>query len=271
MRTSASTRSRRHARHQRRQRRQQLPADLRRRQPSKSGRPITVTADPQSKVYGDADPALTYQVSAGTLAFADTFTGALGRAAGENVGVYAITQGTLAINDGNGGNNYKLTFVPDDFEIRTRPITVTATRQSKVYGDADPVFAYTVSGGTLRAGDNFTGALGRAAGENIGVYALTRDSLAISDGNGGNNYQLTFVPDDFEIRTRPITVTATRQFKVYGDADPVFAYTVSAGTLRAGDSFTGALGRAAGENIGVYALTRDTLPSATATAATTTS
>ena len=30
-------------------------------------RPITVTADAKTKVYGDADPALTYQLTSGTL------------------------------------------------------------------------------------------------------------------------------------------------------------------------------------------------------------
>ena len=45
---------------------------------------------------------------------------------GTNVGLYAITLGTLAITDGNGGNNYTLTFVAADFEIKKRAITVTA-------------------------------------------------------------------------------------------------------------------------------------------------
>ena len=57
---------------------------------------LTVTADSgQTKVYGQADPTLTYQVS-GFLS-GDTaesvLTGALGRAVGENVGSYAINQG----------------------------------------------------------------------------------------------------------------------------------------------------------------------------------
>jgi hypothetical protein len=51
-------------------------------------KPITVTADAgQSKVYGTADPAFTYTSSDLTA----TFTGALSRVAGENVGTYAIT------------------------------------------------------------------------------------------------------------------------------------------------------------------------------------
>ena len=64
---------------------------------------VTVTADAQSKVYGEADPTLTYQVSG--LVGNDALTGALSRDAGENVGTYAITQGTLS-----AGDNYDMNF-----------------------------------------------------------------------------------------------------------------------------------------------------------------
>src|SRR5207249_11225177 len=58
-------------------------------------RAVRVTADAKSKTYGDADPGLTYQITGGSLAFGDAFTGALGRATGEAVGSYAIRQDTL--------------------------------------------------------------------------------------------------------------------------------------------------------------------------------
>jgi hypothetical protein len=67
---------------------------------------LTVTADDQSKIYGDADPALTYRITEGSLAFTDAFFGDLARAAGEDVGSFAIEQGSLALSD-----NYDLSFV----------------------------------------------------------------------------------------------------------------------------------------------------------------
>ena len=72
-----------------------------------SAKPITVTADAKSKVYGDADPALTSQITAGSLVGGDTLGGSLTRVAGENVGSYAIQQGTLAASA-----NYNLTLCP---------------------------------------------------------------------------------------------------------------------------------------------------------------
>lgn len=88
-------------------------------------KPITVTAGPRSKVYGDPDPALTYTVDL-PLASGDVFTGRLNRVAGENAGTYEIRQGTLAINDGNNGYNYQMTYVKNYLTIiRNQTFAVT--------------------------------------------------------------------------------------------------------------------------------------------------
>ncbi|HXG58167.1 MAG TPA: MBG domain-containing protein, partial [Thermoanaerobaculia bacterium] len=124
-----------------------------------TARPVAVTADAKTKVYGNADPELTYQITSGSLVFSDAFTGALTRASGENVGTYAIQQGTLALND-----NYTLTFVGADLTITARPVTVTADAKAKVYGNADPELTYQITSGSLVFSDAFTGALTRVAG-----------------------------------------------------------------------------------------------------------
>ena len=68
--------------------------------------PVTVTADSQTKLQGEPDPVLTYQITSGSLFGTNTFTGQLARATGETPGTYAITQNTLALSA-----NYTLTFV----------------------------------------------------------------------------------------------------------------------------------------------------------------
>ncbi|SFM64869.1 Por secretion system C-terminal sorting domain-containing protein [Flavobacterium succinicans] len=214
-----------------------------------TAKPITVTATPsQTKVYGTTDPAFTYTVSP-NLVGSDAFTGALTRVAGENIGNYAITQGNLS-----AGSNYTISYISKDFAITAKPIIVTADpSQTKEYGTANPVYSYTVSP-SLVSGDSFTGTLTRTSGENIGIYAITQGSLS-----AGSNYTITYVSKDFTITAKPITVTAAAsQTKVYGTTDPVFAYTVSP-SLVSGDSFTGTLTRAAGENVGVYAITQGSL------------
>src|SRR5205814_1413216 len=75
---------------------------------------LTVTANAQSKVYGQGDPTLSYGVSG--LQFSDAaatvLTGGLSRMTGESVGSYAVTQGTLGAN-----SNYTISFTSHDLAI----------------------------------------------------------------------------------------------------------------------------------------------------------
>lgn len=58
--------------------------------------------------------------------------------------------------------------------------------------------------------------------------------------------------------TKTITITAEPKSKTYGDGDPALSYT-SSPTLVNGDTFTGELNRAPGENTGSYVINQHTL------------
>jgi len=213
-------------------------------------RSISVTADPKSKIYGDGDPALTYQITSGSLVSGDSLSGALTRTAGEAVSppLYAINQGTLT-----AGANYNLTYIGANLEITQRPITVTADDKQKLVGESDPPLTYTVTTGSLAFSDTFTGSLTREPGESAGEYGILQGTLALNA-----NYALTYEEGTFTIAAAIITVTATPgQSKVFGTGDPVFAYTYSPNNPPI--TFTGALSRAGGEDVGSYALTKGTL------------
>ncbi len=72
-------------------------------------RNVEITAEPAAKTAGDPDPLLNYRISGGSLAAAETLAGSLSRAAGEAVGEYAITQGTVTSAN---NPNYNITFIP---------------------------------------------------------------------------------------------------------------------------------------------------------------
>uniref|UniRef100_UPI0026183E7E MBG domain-containing protein n=1 Tax=uncultured Tenacibaculum sp. TaxID=174713 RepID=UPI0026183E7E len=201
---------------------------------------ITVTADAKSKVYGDIDPSLTYQITSGSLNPGDVLAGSLTRVAGENVGDYAI-------NSSLSNSNYTITYVSDDLTITPKSIIVTADAKSKVYGDADPSLTYQITSGSLNSGDVLTGSLTRLVGENVGDYAIN-SSLSNS------NYTITYVSDDLTIIPKSITVTADAKTKVYGNADPILTYQITSGSLNPGDVLTGSLTRIAGEDVGDYAI-----------------
>ena len=216
---------------------------------------LTVTAEAKEKTYGGEDPELTYTVSG--LKYEDTketvLTGALTRAAGEDVGTYAIGQGTLAAN-----GNYTISYTGANLTIGKKTLTVTAEAKSKTYGAEDPALTYSVSG--LENGDTketvLTGALTRAAGEDVGTYAIGQGTLT---ANG--NYTVNYIGADLTIGKKTLTVTAEAKSKTYGGADPTLTYTVSG--LENGDTketvLTGALTRAAGEDVGTYAIVQGTL------------
>ena len=79
-------------------------------------RPLEVTADPKSKVFGDPDPPLTYQITGGSLAQGDSLSGDLTRDPGELPGAYDIRQGTLT-----AGPNYDLAFIGAKLTITQSP------------------------------------------------------------------------------------------------------------------------------------------------------
>src|SRR5262249_26501980 len=129
---------------------------------------VTVTADAKTKIYGDGDPALTFQITSGTLAFSDAFTGTLSRAPGESIGDYAIQQNTLSLNT----TNYDLTYFGANLTITKRKVTITADAKSKTYGNGDPALTFQITSGSLAGSDAFSGALTRAPGESVGSYAI---------------------------------------------------------------------------------------------------
>jgi gliding motility-associated-like protein len=82
---------------------------------------LTVTADAKTKVYGEADPGLTYTVKASDLRNGDAtsvVTGKVSRIAGEDVGSYAIGQGNLS-----AGENYNIKYIGADLTITKATLT----------------------------------------------------------------------------------------------------------------------------------------------------
>ena len=146
---------------------------------------LTITADATTKVYGEFDPEFTY-TTIPNLVKGDELVGSLSRATGQNVGTYAIEIGNLS-----AGNNYTTTFISADFTITQKALTITADATTKVYGEFDPEFTYTTTP-NLVEGDEFTGSLSRATGEDVGTYAITSTL-------DNANYDITFTGADFTI------------------------------------------------------------------------
>ncbi len=257
--------------------------------------PITVTAaSGQSKFYGTNDPTLTYSIANGTLYNGDQLTGALSRSgygtlAGENVGNYTITVGSLTASP-----NYAVSVTPGaTFAINPALLTLTPdSGQNKTYGNNDPTLTYGTAGlmsgvtvdgvvlndtlaGVLNGGSLSRSGYGTLAGENVGNYTITQGSLGLTTGPGSNtgaNYTLSVNPTGvtFAIGQAAATATADAQNKTYGTNDPALTYSTTGlvnglvDGVAINDSLSGSLTRAQygtllGEQVGSYAITQGTL------------
>ena len=188
-----------------------------------NARPITVTADAQTKVYGSADPALTYQITAGSLVSGDSFRGALTRVAGEHVAnsPNPIQQGTLT-----AGSNYNLTYVGANMSITPASLAVTVSPQTKVYGQTDPALTYLATGFQFSdtASTVLTGSLTRTAGEHVSgsPYAITQGNLAANA-----DYIISFTGNVLTITPAPLTVTVNNATRPCGQPNPAFSLSYS--------------------------------------------
>ena len=202
---------------------------------------LTLTADSgQAKVYGQDDPILTYQVSGflGSDTAGSVLTGALGRAVGENVGSYAIDQGTLS-----AGGKYTIQFVSADFAITSATVTPTVTLNDMVYnGTTGPTTIKTRSLGGVVDGDDVSlgtsGTVAAFGSKNVNSYtSISITGLSLS-GTTAGNYALssTSTTVNASITAATVTPAVTLNNMVYnGTTGPTTIKTRSLGGVVDGD------------------------------------
>ncbi|MBQ8924349.1 MAG: hypothetical protein IJ053_06090, partial [Lachnospiraceae bacterium] len=111
----------------------------------------------------------------------------------------------------NNTTNYKwsdnsITDKNATWSISPKNITVTADDKSKIFGEEDPEFTYSVSENGIVGSDTLSNInLSREAGNNVGTYAINANQ---SDGSNPN-YNITFVQGTLTIGTKNITPEVT--------------------------------------------------------------
>ena len=104
-----------------------------------------------------------------------------------------LSVATYTVNDGNGGNNYTVTIVPNHTGVITaEALTITGVANTKVYdGTTGAAGVPTITSGSLQGSDtaNFSETYNT---RNVGTSLTLTPSGTVNDGNGGNNYTYTF-------------------------------------------------------------------------------
>ena len=203
---------------------------------------LTVTANPQTKVYGATDPTLSdtttglVHTTVDGVAIDDTaasvVTGHLVRAAGETVagGPYAITQGTLTAN-----GNYTISFTASSMKITPATLTIAANAETKLYGAADPPLTDTVNGlqFTDTATSVLSGLLSRATGETVAgsPYPITQGTLAAN-----SNYTISFTGNSLSITPATPTINVSDANGTYSSSPFAAEATITGVDGTAGSS-----------------------------------
>jgi hypothetical protein len=113
----------------------------------------------------------------------------LTRAAGETVGSYAITQGTLAAN-----SNYTIAFTGSTLSITPAALTITANNRSKTYGETVTFAGTEFTSTALINSDTITSvaltSTGAVASADVGSYDIVPGAPI---GAGLTNYSILYV------------------------------------------------------------------------------
>ena len=191
---------------------------------------LNVAAVSASRVYGTANPTLTYtitgfvngdsQVTATAGAPAESTTALVT----SGVGGYPITvaQGTLS------SNNYSLTFTSGTLTVTAAKLTLTANSASRVYGTANPTFSGSISGIVNNDPLVETFATTAITSTSPGTYAIVPGATGTNAGNysiAASNGVLTIT------QATPIEVISTSATSGYnGSTNITLTATLSSPT-----------------------------------------
>jgi filamentous hemagglutinin family protein len=152
---------------------------------------VTVTSS-TTKVYGTDDPGpRTFTASGYVNGDSAGLTGSFGRNAGESVGSYTVTAGSLQSDVGYGFN------FTQSLSITKANLTATVANQSKVYGADDPTLASV----------------------NVTLGGIVNAS--VTDWNGNNT----------PIDDSALTSSATSLMRTVGESVAGAPYSITAGTF----------------------------------------
>ena len=162
---------------------------------------VILQANNASKIFGDANPSLSFSYSglvAGDTEIDQVPVISTTASTTSGVGNYPITL------TGGSDPNYSLTLVEGVLQVSPAPLSLVVNNATKVYGQADPVYTYSLLG--LKGSDTdavLDGAFTRETGEDPGTYRISQGSLS-----AGANYTLTVTGASLQILKAKVSSVA---------------------------------------------------------------
>jgi filamentous hemagglutinin family protein len=218
---------------------------------------LTVTANNQTKNYGDALSLGTTGFTNGQMFNGDTIGSVTLTSAGAAATGSAGTHAIVASNaQGSGLANYNITYVDGSLSVAKATLIVYVGTANKIYGEtASLTNQYSVTG--LKNADGVMSvdlsSAGAAATASVGNYALDG---ANAQGSGLGNYNISYQAGSLSVSPASLTITANNLSKVYGTAHTFAGTEFGATGLVNGDTIgsvnLASTGAAATANVGGY-------------------
>lgn len=208
-----------------------------------SKRNVTITANPQTRTYSEADSftgtveAFNSATNTGLVNAGDLGIVVYERTSrvGEVLGVGEYNNMIGVKNTFASYTNYSVTTKSAKLKVTKASITINVQNAVKTYGDADPVFTGAISGTLQNSNDLGTISYSRKYGS---VGETVWDDITITAKyTRNNNYDVVVNDGKLTIEKRKITITVDDKTKVYGEwDDPMFTGSITSGSLAFGDS-----------------------------------
>ena len=185
--------------------------------------PLTLTAISYTRKYGDANPAFGFTANGAEVDGAPEIV--CEATAASPVGVYPIL-----IRQGNV-RNYNVSYVSGTLTIEKAPLTISTGTYTKREGDALP--AFTLSYASFKNGET-EAVLSAQPSIHCEATATSApgDYPITLSGAEAMNYDISYTDGKLVVTAVDVVVIKAKSYTCeYGDANPVFDYTVEGGTL----------------------------------------
>lgn len=182
--------------------------------------PLTLTANSISRLYGEANPKLTYSATGlvnGDTKYeiADNVTITTPAEVGSSVGTYEIGI-KASVHD-----NYTFTCQKGVLTIEKALLSITATNMEKEYGDPNPDFQLSYTG--FRNGDTETSLAVRPSAyttakvmSGVGTYPI------YVNGASSQNYDIQYTNGTLTIQPAKLWIVVNNYSRKYGESNPQF-------------------------------------------------
>jgi 6-phosphogluconolactonase (cycloisomerase 2 family) len=185
--------------------------------------PLTAAAANASRAYGDPNPTFTGTITGARNGDAVTATFTSAATPASPVGTYPI----VAVLSGAPSviSNYTVTANSGTLTITPVALSVTAANASRLYGDSNPLFTGTITG--IKNADNITATYASVAvaASSVGPYPIVPTLVDPAAKLG--NYTVTSINGTLTVSPAPLSVAAANASRLYGDANPLFAGTIT--------------------------------------------